>query len=122
MKIRIGFQHSKHKVSLQFNGKYQILNDRSEKIGEIENDEFLLKIENSKPAEYDWYEKVDTFYDVSKMEGMHDKYHYKNSKIRIVRVGMEIREFNNFEYWVLRRSQNMDNKIYPSGDFQYKKL
>ena len=122
MKIRIGFQHSKHKVSLQFNGKYQILNDRSEKIGEIENDEFLLEIENSKPAEYDWYEKIDTFYDVSKMEGMHDKYHYKNSKIRIVRVGMEIGEFDNFEYWVLRRSQNMDNKIYPSGDFQYKKL
>ncbi|MCK4981126.1 MAG: hypothetical protein KAS62_12070, partial [Candidatus Delongbacteria bacterium] len=61
MKIRIGFQHSKNKVSLQFNGKYHLVNDRSEKIGEIENDDLNLEIQRSIPAEYDWYEKIDTF-------------------------------------------------------------
>ena len=122
MNIKIGFQHNKNTVNLYFNGKYKVLDGNNEKISDIGNAPLMLKIHNSKPAEYDWYEKIDTFYDVSKMESYQEKYHYKNSKVRIIRVGVEIGKFDNFEYWVLKKTVNMDGKIYPSGDFQYKKL
>ena len=122
MNIKIGFQHNKNIINLYFNGKYKLLDGNGKKISDIENNAFILKLQDSKPAEYDWYEKIDTFYDVSKMESYQEKYFYKNSKVRIIRVGVEIGKFDNFEYWVLKKTVNMDGKIYPSGDFQYKKL
>ena len=122
MNIKIGFQHNKNTINLYFNGKYKVYDGNNEKILDIENAPLILELQNSKAAEYDWYEKIDTFYDVSKMESYQEKYFYKNSKIRIIRVGVEIGKFDNFEYWVLKKTVNMDGKIYPSGDFQYKKL
>ncbi|MDA3839406.1 MAG: SpoIID/LytB domain-containing protein [Candidatus Delongbacteria bacterium] len=122
MNIKIGFQHNKNSINLYFNGKYKVFDGNEEKISEFENAPLILELFNSKPAEYDWYEKLDTFYDVSKMESYQEKYFYKHSKVRIVRVGVEIGKFDNFEYWVLKKSQNMDGKIYPSGDFQFKKM
>jgi hypothetical protein len=110
MNIKIGFQHNKNSINLYFNGKYKVFDGNEEKISEFENAPLILELFNSKPAEYDWYEKLDTFYDVSKMESYQEKYFYKHSKVRIVRVGVEIGKFDNFEYWVLKKSQNMDGK------------
>ncbi|MDA3886933.1 MAG: SpoIID/LytB domain-containing protein [Candidatus Delongbacteria bacterium] len=122
MKIKIGFQHSKNNINLYFNGKYKVYDCNNDKLVDIENSPLILEFQNPIPAEYDWYEKIDTFYDVSKMESYQEKYFYKNSKVRIIRVGVEIGKFDNFEYWVLKKTVNMDGKIYPSGDFKYKKL
>ena len=68
MKVKIGFQHNKNTVNLYFNGKYKVFDANNGKIGDVENSPLILKLQDSKPAEYDWYEKIDTFYDVSKME------------------------------------------------------
>ena len=58
MNIKIGFQHNKNTINLYFDGKHKVYDGNNEKILDIENAPLILELQNSKPAEYDWYERM----------------------------------------------------------------
>ncbi len=123
MKVRIGFLHKKPLIKVKFKGDYFISDEKgcSEKKLD-ESKVYEIKLIQSKPAEYEWYEKTDTVFDVGKLESHRDKYYLQEKSTRVIKAGRQIGNLDNFEYWLLKKTGDMDGKIYPSGDYKYKKL
>jgi SpoIID/LytB domain protein len=123
MKIRIGFLHKKNKIRVGFKGNFDILNESGTVIGEIRSGTKIeAEILTSEPAEYEWYEKIETVFDINKLESRRQKYNIDQIPTRVVKAGKQIGETDNFEYWILKKTSDMEGKIYPSGDYKYKKL
>ena len=123
MKVRIGFLHKKDIIRGRFKGDFELLDEtgtlrdiiKSGTVGEI-------KLISSVPAECEWYEKIETVYDVEKLESHRQKYNIDQIQTKVIKAGKRIGSTDNFEYWILIKTGDMDGKIYPSGDYKYKKL
>lgn len=123
MKIRIGFLHKKDSVSVKFKGNFAFHNERGEIIERISSGTTIkVKLSESVPSEYEWYEKSDTVFDIEKLESFRLKYNSDQIPTRVVKAGKQIGSKDNFEYWILKKTADMDGKIYPSGDYKYKRL
>jgi len=123
MKVRIGFLHRKQLIKVKFKGEYFISDEKGYAGKNLDNTKvYEIKIIESKPAEHEWYEKTDTIFDVGKLESHRDKYYLQEKSTRVIKVGRQIGKLNNFEYWLLEKTGNMEGKIYPSGDYKNKKL
>ncbi|MDD3044459.1 MAG: SpoIID/LytB domain-containing protein [Candidatus Delongbacteria bacterium] len=123
MNIRIGFLHNRKTVKVKFNGVYSVKDCRDNPKGFTEKDRsYEITLLKSVPAEHQWYEKIDTVFDVGKLESYRQKYDPNEIRTKTVKAGKQIGRYDNFEYWILRTSPDMSGKIYPSGDFKYKKL
>ena len=123
MKVRIGFFHKKSLIKVKFKGEY-FISDKSGCPGKnLDNNKvYDIKLIESTPSEHEWYEKTDTVFDVGKLESHRDKYYLHEKSTRVIKVGSQIGKLNNFEYWLLEKTGDMEGKIYPSGDYKYKKL
>ncbi len=123
MNIRIGFLHNRRNLKVKFKGNYSVsglegrVTDRT-----VAGRSYELNLLDSVPAEHQWYEKLDTFFDITKMESYRQKYDPDEISTRTVKAGKKIGLSDNFEYWIMKKAPDMSGKIYPSGDFRYKKL
>ena len=119
MKVRIGFLHRKSLIKVKFKGEY-IIGGTGKKLTGNKIYEFGLI--QYVPAEHEWYEKIDTVFDVDKLESHRDKFYLEERSNRVIKTGKQIGKLNNFEYWMLKKTNDMEGKIYPSGDYKYKKV
>jgi stage II sporulation protein D len=123
MDIKIGFLHKKDSVTVSFKGHYKAFGKDA-----VQTAEFLpgqtaeFSVSDSVPAEYEWYEKIDTVFDVAMLERKRDKYYLDEVPTRVIKVGREAGGTDNSEYWILKKTFDMDGKIYPSGDFRFKRI
>jgi SpoIID/LytB domain protein len=123
MKVRIGFLHKKTLIRASFKGGYFIFDENCASMNKlVENKIYEFKLSGSVPAEHEWYEKLDTVFNIEKLESHRDKYYIQDKSTRVVKAGKEIGMMNNFEYWILKKTCDMEGKIYPSGDFRFKKI
>jgi stage II sporulation protein D len=123
MKIKIGFLHRKEKVTVMFNGSFEIMDRDGKASGSVSRGQIIdFTASDTVPAEYEWYEKVDTVFDINKLEQKRDKYYLDGGSTRVIKVGREAGGFDNSEYWLLKKTADMEGKIYPSGDYRYKKI
>ncbi|MBN1968079.1 MAG: SpoIID/LytB domain-containing protein [Candidatus Delongbacteria bacterium] len=122
MDIRIGIIHSRDRIKVRFNGKYSYkVLDGSEKF--IENESLEFDIVNGAVIDYDWYEKVNTFYDIDELHKIREKSFYDGENFRIEKCGRKINEkLDNFEYWVLKKISCPPKGIYKMGDYKYKRI
>ncbi len=123
MKIRIGFLHEKDEIIVSFSGKFSIKDMEGNSIGSTDSGvKYVLSAAGSVPAEYQWYEKIQTVSDITKLESNRDKYKTDGRSTRIIKTGKKIGNTDNFEYWLLKTASDMDGRIYPSGDYRFKKV
>lgn len=123
MKVRIGFLHKKDRIKVRFKGIFSVYHDSGEVIEKVVSGTTIeAEIISSEPAEYEWYEKLETFFDIEKLESVRQKYNIDQIPTRVVKAGKQIGSTDNFEYWILEKTSDMEGKIYPSGDYKYKKL
>lgn len=124
MDIRIGFLHSRKEIKITFNGKFSVYDFAGSHISDIKSGtQLTFQPLKNKPAEFEWYEKIDQFYSVKEMEAIKSRYHFQNQEIRIIKTGKQLNEeYDNFEYWVLKRINQNKDIFYQSGDFQYKRV
>jgi len=124
MDIRIGFLHSREEIKITFNGKFKVYDFAGSQLTQITPGTTLsFQPVNSKPAEFEWYEKIDQFYKIKEMEAIKSRYHFQNQDIRVIKTGRQLTDsYDNFEYWVLKRSNRSKDIFYQTGDFQYKKV
>ncbi|HQO10347.1 MAG TPA: SpoIID/LytB domain-containing protein [Clostridiales bacterium] len=123
MQVRIGFLHKRESIKVIFDGGY-VLSD-SECIDDTTLQDgitYEIAVGKSNPAEYEWYEKLETVFTIDKLESKRDKYYLDEKSTRILKVGKQIGKSDNFEYWILKKTSDMEGKIYPSGDYRYKKI
>ena len=127
MKVSIGFLHNRDSVVIDFIGDFSVLDETGKELyllsGKVD-----IKLSKSVKADYQWYEKVDTFYEIDEMEKVKEKSYYGNKKYRVIKVGKEINNrINNFEYWVLKRVNTSEGKkssniLNNDSDYKYKKI
>ncbi len=123
MKLRIGFLHSCDELSVRFSGKYSVYNADGVLCGKVIPDkDTAISLVNSIPSEYQWYEKIEIVHDVGKLESYREKYYIDEISTRIIKTGKKVGNSDNFEYWLLKKTSDMNGKIYPSGDYKYKKI
>lgn len=123
MDIRIGFLHGKDRVTVKFNGNFLAQDKNGNTIHKFENnDEVTLILEESTPADFDWYEKIDFFTDHKLIQKYSEKYFYRDKPVRIEKTGKSFGEFDNFEYWVLKKIETPADGIYQMGDYRNKKI
>lgn len=123
MKVRIGFLQRKKLIRASFKGGYFISEENGFSNKKLEeNKVYEFKISASVPAECEWYEKIDTVFGIEKLESHRNKYYLDDKSTRVIKAGKEIGRMNNFEYWLLKKTADMEGKIYTSGDYRYKKL
>ena len=127
MKVSIGFLHNKDSIKIEFSGDFLVYNELGEELFTVSG-KVDIKLLNSIKADYQWYEKADTFYDIKDMEKIKEKSYYDNKIFRVVKVGKQINErVDNFEYWVLKRidsgkNAKPNNIINNESDYKYKKI
>ena len=123
MNVRIGISHNQKNIKVKFNGIFTVTDGEGKFTGRIKEETFYdIALMKSVPAEHQWYEKIDTIFDISKMESYRLKYDPNEISTKTVKAGKQIGRFDNFEYWILKKAPDMSGKIYPSGDYRYKKL
>jgi SpoIID/LytB domain protein len=123
MNIRIGFLHNRKYLKVKFNGSFIIEDSDGISMGRTEQEkEYEFVVGSSVPAEYRWYEKIQTVPELNKLESYREKFYIDEISTKIVKVGRKIGDSDNFEYWLLKRSADMEGKVYPSGDYRYKKV
>ena len=125
MKVSIGFLHSRETVEVEFVGDFLIFDETGKELSTISG-KVEINLLNSRKADYQWYEKIDTFYEINEMEKVKEKSYYDNKRFRVIKVGKEINErINNFEYWVLKRilkNEKNNNILNNNSDYKYKKV
>lgn len=123
MQVRIGFLHKKYRIKVIFKGGYSIADEgQTNDSGLQDGINYEITIGNSCPAECEWYEKLNTVFNIEKLESKRDKYYLDEKSTRILKVGKQIGNTDNYEYWILKKASDMEGKIYPSGDYRFKKI
>lgn len=123
MKVRIGFLHNQEEVSVELSGKYDVVDSFGNIVDSLTDGQISVTVERGIPATFNWYDKLDTFYEVEQTEEYRDKYFFKGIPVRILKVGCQINaELDNFEYWVLRKREKPTDIYYERGDYRCKKI